>query len=112
LLKKKRNSIDTVITKYEKGIDQLANAKTEVNILQEKLVILMPQLQTSKKETAAKIVMVDAQKKEVAEKTKEVEAEEAVAKEKKGVADAIQKDCEFELSRVMPIYNAAIRAVQ
>jgi hypothetical protein len=31
----------------------------------------------------------------VAEITKSVEAEEAVAKEEKGKADAIQKDCEF-----------------
>jgi dynein heavy chain len=47
----------------------------------------------------------------VAEKTKEVEAEEAIAKGKKENADAIQKDCEEELSRVMPIYNAAMKAV-
>jgi hypothetical protein len=38
----KRNEIDTVIMKYEKGIDQLAQAKKEVGILQEKLVVLMP----------------------------------------------------------------------
>lgn len=55
---------------------------------------------------------VEKQKKDVAIKTKEVEAEEAFAKEKKGEAEAIQRDCEFELSKVMPIYNAAIRAVQ
>jgi dynein heavy chain len=54
---------------------------------------------------------VDIQKKDVAEKTKIAEGENAVATEKKESADAIQKDCEFELSRVMPIYNAAIRAV-
>lgn len=72
----------------------------------------MPQLQQAKRETAEKIVEVDLQKKEVAEITKGVEAEEKVALEKKATADAIQKDCEFELSRVMPIYNAAIRAVQ
>jgi hypothetical protein len=47
----------------------------------------------------------------VAIKTKEVEAEEAFAKEKKGEAETIQRDCEFALSKVMPIYNAAIRAV-
>lgn len=35
-----------------------------------------------------------------------------MAKDEKGKADVIQKDCEFELSRVMPIYTAAIRAVQ
>jgi len=89
LLDKKRKSIDTVIMKYDKGINQLANAKSEVGILQEKLVVLMPQLTQAKKETAEKIIEVDIQKKEVAEIRKGVEAEEAVAKEKKGNADTI-----------------------
>lgn len=44
LLDKKRHEINTVINKYDKGIDQLAHAKKEVNILQEKLEVLMPQL--------------------------------------------------------------------
>ena len=34
-----------------------------------------------------------------------------MAKEKKDTADAIKKDCEDALSKVMPIYNAAIKAV-
>lgn len=59
LLGKKRMQIDTVIMKYERGIDQLANAKTEVGILQEKLTVLMPQLTIAKKETAEKIIEVD-----------------------------------------------------
>lgn len=56
-------------------------------------------------------MVVEAKKIEVAEKTKVVEGEEKVAKEKKNSADTIQKDCEFELSRVMPIYTKAIKAV-
>ena len=111
LLAKKRHEIDTVIMKYERGIDQLAQAKTEVGVLQEKLVVLMPQLTVAKEETAKKIIEVDKQKKEVAIIRKGVEVEETAAKEKKVSAEAIQKDCEFELSKVMPIYNAAIRAV-
>lgn len=111
ILEQKRNEIDSVINKYEKGIDQLAHASTEVNILQGQLEVLMPKLEVAKKETGEMIVQVDIQKKDVAEKTKVVEAEEAVAKEKKGEAEGIQKECEFELSRVMPIYSAAIRAV-
>ena len=111
LLGKKRNEINSVINKYEKGIDQLANAKKEVNILQEKLEVLMPKLVVAKKETAEKIVEVEKQKKEVAVIKAGVEKEEAIAKDKKGKADVIQSDCQFELSRVMPIYQAAMRAV-
>lgn len=54
---------------------------------------------------------IDKQKKFVAEKTKEVEAEETIAKGKKEESDAIQRDCEQELSKVMPIYNMAMKAV-
>lgn len=111
LLEKKRIEIDTLIEKYDTGIKQLANANKEVDILKDKLIELMPKLQVAKKETEELIVDVEKQKKDVAVKTKEVEAEEAFAKEKKGEAEAIQRDCEFELSKVMPIYNAAIRAV-
>jgi len=56
LLALKRNEIDTVIMKYTKGIDQLASAKKEVGILQEKLIVLMPQLTVAKEETAKKII--------------------------------------------------------
>lgn len=112
LLEKKRIEIDSLVDKYDIGIKQLANANKEVDILKDKLIELMPKLQVAKKETEELIVFVDKQKKEVAIKTKDVEAEEAFAKEKKGEAEAIQRDCEFELSKVMPIYNAAIRAVQ
>lgn len=112
LLEKKRIEIDSLIEKYDTGIKQLANANKEVDILKDKLIELMPKLQVAKKETEELIVDVEKQKKDVAVKTKEVEAEEAFAKEKKGEAEAIQRDCEFELSKVMPIYNAAIRAVQ
>ena len=59
LLDKKRYSIDTVIRKYDRGINQLASAKTEVGILGEKLKVLMPQLEAAKKETAEKIIEVD-----------------------------------------------------
>jgi dynein heavy chain len=83
LLDKKRIAIDTIINKYEKGIGQLASAKREVGILEVELTNLLPNLEIAKRETAEKIVVVDAKKKEVAEKTKLVEAEETVAKDKK-----------------------------
>ena len=54
---------------------------------------------------------IEKQKKFVAEKTKEVEAEENIAKAKKEDADFIQKDCQDALQKVMPIYNAAMKAV-
>jgi len=79
--------------------------------LERDLQELLPKLEQARTETAEKIVVVEAKKKEVDEKTVVVEAEEAVAKDKKQKADVIQKDCEFQLDKVMPIYNMAMRAV-
>ena len=64
----------------------------------------MPQLVEAKKDNEIKKQKVTAKSVEVAAETKLVEKEEAIAKEEKGKADAIQYDCEFELSNVMPIF--------
>jgi dynein heavy chain len=45
LLDKKRDYIDSIINKYDRGISQLATAKSEVGILQKKLEVLMPELE-------------------------------------------------------------------
>lgn len=77
----KKGEIGSVINKYAKGISQLADAKVQVDILKEQLIVLMPQLTAAKKETAEKIVEVDARKKEVAVIREGVEKEEAIAKD-------------------------------
>ena len=70
----------------------------------------MPKLQEAKKEVAEKIVHVDKQKKEVAENTKGIEAEKVFPKDMTGVADVIQKDYEFQLSKIMTILTTGSAA--
>ena len=111
LLDVKRNFIDSIIRKYTKGLDQLAIAETEVGRLAVELDALIPVLKQKQGEVAAMMVELDKQKKFVAEKTKEVEDEEKVAKAQKLDADNIKADCDAALAKVMPIYNAAIKAV-
>jgi dynein heavy chain len=111
LLARKRLAIDTVISKYSRGMDQLAMAKSEVGALQEGLKTMLPELEQARKETAEKIVIVDAKRIEVAEKTEVVATEENQAKEILQKAEKMKQDADFEVTRVMPIYNLAIRAV-
>lgn len=59
LLDKKRIEIFSLITKYDTGIKQLANANKEVDILKGKLIELMPKLQVAQKETEELIVDVE-----------------------------------------------------
>lgn len=111
LLGKKRDQIDSIIHKYDRGIKELAMAKDKVNTLQQELTELMPQLVEAKKENDIIKAKVEAKKVDVAAETKIVEKEAAAANETKSKADAIQYDCEFELSNVMPIFAKAQRAV-
>ena len=48
LLRIKRVKIDTIIDKYAKGIDQLADAKKEVGIIEKDLQELLPKLEVEK----------------------------------------------------------------
>jgi dynein heavy chain len=111
LLGKKRDQIDDIINKYDRGIKELALAKTKVNELQNELTELMPKLVEAKKENDIIKQKVEAKKIDVAAETKVVEKEAADANETKSAADAIQYDCEYELSNVMPIFAKAQRAV-
>ena len=111
LLGSKRKTTTSIIKKYETGIDQLAHAAEEVTRLKGELAVLRVEVEKKQEITAKMVIEIDKQQKQVAIKTKEVEAEETVAKAKKEEADNIQKDCEAALSKVMPIYNAAVKAV-
>lgn len=67
----------------------------------------MPKLVEAKKENDIIKTKVEAKKIDVAAETKVVEKEAAAANETKSKADAIQYDCEYELSNVMPIFAKA-----
>lgn len=112
LLGTKRKQVNSVIGKYEKGLQQLASASEQVEILKVHLSDLMPKVAAKQKETAAMMINIEKSKKLVQEKTKEVEAEETVAKGKLDNANTIKTDCDEALKKVMPIYHAAMRAVQ
>jgi dynein heavy chain len=111
LLAKKRLETDTIINKYAKGIDQLSDAKQQVGILEAELKKMLPELNKAKEETTLKIQTVAAKKIEVTEKAEVVQKESTVAKEILQRAETMKKEADFEVSRVMPIYNLAIRAV-
>lgn len=112
LLGVKRKAVNTIIAKYEKGLSQLAHASKQVAILQIELQDLIPKVVAKQKETAVMMINIEKSKKVVQEKTKEVEAEETIAKSKLENANAIKTDCDEALKKVMPIFHAAMRAVQ
>jgi dynein heavy chain len=75
LLDKKRDEIGTVISKFEKGLNQLKNAQSEVAKLEAELIELEPKLVQSQKETDALLVELKAKNEIASKKEEEVAAE-------------------------------------
>lgn len=65
LLGSKKNAVNTIISKYEKGLSQLAHASTQVAILEEELKVLIPKVIAKQKETAVMMVNIEKSKKSV-----------------------------------------------
>jgi hypothetical protein len=63
LLGTKRKSVNNIISKYEKGLSQLAHASKQVEILQVELQDLIPKVIAKQKETAVMMVNIEKSKK-------------------------------------------------
>jgi len=111
LLGSKRNYIVGQIRKFEKGLEQLAKAQEAVGELQETLSNLIPVLEVKAAESAVMQKDIEVKKKIVDKEKEDCGVEETAAKKEKEAAEAIRKDCDEALAKVMPIYQQAMSAV-
>lgn len=111
MLDKKRNYIDNQIRKFERGLTQLAAAAKAVGELQEKLTALIPVLEVKAANSAKMQKEIEIKKKIVDQTVSECKIEEDSAKAQKSIAEAKNAECEYELAKVTPIYEAAVKAV-
>ena len=98
-------------SRYEIGLDKLESAASQVGDMQVNLRNLQPQLIVASKEVDEIMVVVEKETIEVAKVEKVVKADEEVANEQARVAKAIKDDCDADLSKAMPILNAALAAL-
>jgi len=111
LLGEKRNTVSSLKSKYEVGLEKLTNTETSVGGMKQELIALQPQLVQKNKEVGEMMVVVNEESAKT-EKVKEVvAADEAVANEAAEQAAAIKSECTEALDEAMPALNDALKAL-
>ena len=111
LLEERRNSNYSDITKFDRGLTQMAKAGSQAEDIKEKLIELIPQLKQKAEAAVVTQREVEAKKVEVDAEVKEVNKEAEAAGIESDKAAAIEADCKDALAKVMPIYHKAVKAV-
>ncbi|XP_076804480.1 dynein axonemal heavy chain 3-like isoform X3 [Clavelina lepadiformis] len=111
LLQRKRLDLLTFKNRYVTGLEKLEFAESQINIMQQDLTALQPQLENSSLEVEALVANISAESAEVEIVKKVVEADEAVAAAAAEAAQNIKQECEEKLAVAMPAMNAAIAAL-
>nr|XP_022323965.1 dynein heavy chain 7, axonemal-like isoform X6 [Crassostrea virginica] len=111
LLDKKRDEVMKQKKRYEKGLEKLDSASSQVGLMQKELTDLQPQLREASKEVDEIMVVIEKDSIEVAKVEKVVKADEAVANEQAKAAKAIKDECDAELAEAIPALNSALAAL-
>lgn len=111
LLTKKRKDVNALKTRYEVGLDQLANAASQVGAMQKELSELQPKLIVAQQETDAIMVIIQRESIEVETKRALVKVDEEVANKKASEAKAMKDDCEADLAEAIPALESALEAL-
>ncbi|CAK9112546.1 Dynein axonemal heavy chain 1 (Axonemal beta dynein heavy chain 1) (Ciliary dynein heavy chain 1) (Heat shock regulated protein 1) (HSRF-1) (hDHC7) [Durusdinium trenchii] len=111
LLGEKRDSISSLKSKYEVGLEKLTTTEQSVEGMKQELIALQPKLVEKNKEVGEMMIVVNEESAKT-EKVKEVvAADEAVASKAAAEADGIKKECEEALAEAMPALNEALKAL-
>jgi len=111
LLAEKRQTVSSLLSKYEVGLEKLTTTETSVEGMKHDLIALQPQLVEKNKEVGEMMVVVNEESAKT-EKVKEVvAADEAVANEAAKVAGGIKSECEEALAVAMPALESALKAL-
>ena len=112
LLARKRLEIDLIRKRYDNGLKQLEDAGEAVNVMQDELTSLKPDLIKAKAETEEMTVQIDKEVKEVIEPKKATVAkEEAAVGEVAASAKKMKDECEADLAEAIPAMNSAVAAL-
>ncbi|KAA6358077.1 MAG: putative dynein heavy chain, partial [Streblomastix strix] len=112
ILKEMDQSIAARHSKLSNGLQTLIRTNSEVEVMQGQLIAIQPRLNQSQKDTVAIMEELSIQQKEVEAKQEVVRAEEAEVSRSADEAEELAQDAQNDLSRALPKYNAAIKAVQ
>ncbi|KAJ3092439.1 Dynein heavy chain 3, axonemal [Quaeritorhiza haematococci] len=111
LLDVKRREVNSLKTRYEVGLEQLASAAAQVGTMQRELNELQPQLIQTQKETDDIMTVIQRESVEVEKKRALVKVDEEVANKKASEAKAIKDECEADLAQAIPALESALEAL-
>ncbi|XP_074097467.1 dynein heavy chain at 16F [Cotesia typhae] len=111
-LKRKTDEIMSLKNKIENGLNKLYETKDTVDVMKNEIIILSPQLKTSREEVEKLMEVVTKQKIECDKVRSVVEADEAVAKIKADEMAVLEIEARKDLEAAMPALEEAQKALQ
>ena len=111
LLNLKRNELIALKNRYVGGLEKLAFAEKQVDIMKNDIIALQPELEATSIETQKIMEKIAVDKVDVDAKKEVVQADEATANAAAAAAKEIKDECEADLAVAMPALNAAISAL-
>ncbi|XP_043195463.1 dynein axonemal heavy chain 7-like [Amphibalanus amphitrite] len=111
LLDRRRKEVLNQKSRYEVGLEKLANAASEISVMSKDLTDLQPQLVEASKQVDEIMLQVEKDSVEVAEVERIVKGDEAIANEQARVAQGIKDECDADLAEAMPILESALSAL-
>merc|ERR1719440_994259 len=111
LLTEKKGELQTKINRYTVGSKTLAETKVVVDDLKVQLTKMQPVIEKAKVDTAALMERVAADQIVAKEKSEACAVDEAAASAAAEEANGIKAECQSELDKALPEYNAAIKSL-
>ncbi|GMT34086.1 hypothetical protein PFISCL1PPCAC_25383, partial [Pristionchus fissidentatus] len=112
LVKDKKQRVEIVIKRYEKGMEKLRKAEEQIGFLQGELLRLQPELVRTSIETSMLMSSIERESIEVENAREVVAANEHKANEAATKAQALKVESEEDLANALPSLEAAVDALE
>ncbi|GMT03326.1 hypothetical protein PENTCL1PPCAC_25500, partial [Pristionchus entomophagus] len=112
LVKEKKQRVEIVIKRYEKGMEKLRKAEEQIGFLQGELLRLQPELVRTSIETSMLMSSIERESIEVENAREVVAANEHKANEAATKAQALKVESEEDLANALPSLEAAVDALE
>ncbi|GMR33327.1 hypothetical protein PMAYCL1PPCAC_03522, partial [Pristionchus mayeri] len=112
LVKDKKQRVEVVIKRYEKGMEKLRKAEEQIGFLQGELLRLQPELVRTSIETSMLMSSIERESIEVENAREVVAANEHKANEAATKAQALKVESEEDLANALPSLEAAVDALE
>ena len=112
LLHSKRDTLTTIRTKFEVGLQHLLDTEKNVSKMQEELKALEPVLNQATIDTDLMMQKIVKQQQDADARKAIVSREEKLCNEQRENAEKMKMECEADLATALPVLENAIKALQ